>query len=73
MEDFFSHLVLDIKMGLETSIKGSEIVFDYLHFIYYIVNVKSRWIIHRFSQLDKKKKRNNKSHQYKKINAFNTL
>ena len=32
-------LILDIKIGLETSIKGTEIVFDYLHFIYYIINV----------------------------------
>ena len=36
---FFSHLIADIKIGLETSIKGSEIVFDYLLFIYYIINV----------------------------------
>ena len=31
---FFNHFFLDIKLGFETSMKGSDFVFDCVHLLY---------------------------------------
>ena len=51
-EETFESLLDSYQTGFETSMTGSDFVFDCVHLLYY----KSRAIIYRFSQLNKKQK-----------------
>ena len=64
IKEFFDSLRNRYQNNLE-SVKASEFVFNYVRFfsITNVIKHESRWIICRFSWLDKKQTSNKKSHQ----------
>ena len=60
------------QIGLETSMRVSDFIFDCVHLLYYKCYERNltRWILYRFSRLDKKQK-SNKSFQYAVTAALN--
>ena len=50
IQELFQVLLSSYQIGLETSIKGSDFIFDCVYLLYYKCHkkIKMRWIIYRF-------------------------
>ena len=63
IDELFESLCWRYQGNLETSMKGSDFIFDSAQLIYYKcdkVNFRSKWFMNWFFRLDKKEKSNNK-------------
>ena len=65
IKKLFESLLSRCQIGLQTSIRGSDFIFDRVHLLYCKFQQKKSklgQIIYRFSGLDKKQKSNNELH-----------
>ena len=64
-DEVFKSLLNRYQNNLETSMRGSDFIFDCVHLLYYKLqtNKSESWIISRFSSLDNKQKINNKPYK----------
>ena len=62
LEKLFESLLSRYQIGLETSMRSSDLFFDYVNLLYYVHKIDLNRGGSR-SRLDKKRRSNNKSHK----------